>query len=190
MARPSPHSPALSNRSRRRTFERLTQPEYARLLALTDEHTLDAASLAAMVREAVDDRFRLARSMLETARLLLVHGDAFVRRSAASRAYYGAYHAARAVVFAVRGRDEDDHEELPRVIDSVVERQWPGRKSGPGEQLRQLKHLRHEADYSPYPGPNPSSEYTEEEFEAQIHMAVHQAALLVERLDAYLRDRR
>jgi uncharacterized protein (UPF0332 family) len=175
----------LSNRSRRRTFERLTQPEYGRLRELTDEHTLDAASLEALVTDAVADRLRLARGMLDTARLLATHGDALVRRSAASRAYYGAYHAARATVFAVRRRDEDDHDELPDAVDSVVERQWPV-----GEQLRELKRLRHEADYSPYPGPNSTSEYTEDEFAARIQAAVDQAARLVETLDTYLRDRR
>jgi uncharacterized protein (UPF0332 family) len=143
-----------------------------------------------MVRAAVDDRFRLARGMLDTARLLVTHPDAFFRRSAASRAYYSAYHAARATVFAVKGRDEDDHDELPRVVDSVIDRQWRAGEPRPGEQLRELKHLRHEADYSPYPGPNPTSEYTEEEFEAQIRVAVDQAARLVELLDAYVSDRR
>jgi len=138
-----------------------------------------------MVSAAVDDRFRLARGMLDTAKFLAAHGDPFVRRSAASRAYYSAYHAARATVFKVRGRDEDDHEELPGVIDSVLDRQ-----RSVGEQLRELKRLRHEADYSPYPGPNPTSEYTEEEFDARILAAVAQATLLVETLDAYLRDRR
>ena len=175
----------MSNRSRRRTIERLTQPEYARLLELTDEYTLDAASLAAMVSAAVDDRFRLARGMLDTAKLLTAQADASVRRSAASRAYYAAYHAARATVFEVRGRDEDDHEKLPRVIDSVPERPW-----SVGEQLTDLKRLRHEVDYSPYPGPNPTSEYTEQEFDVQIQASVDQAARLVEMLDAYVRDRR
>ena len=180
----------MSTRSRRRSLERLTQPEYARLRELTDEHTLDAPSLVTLVSAAVDDRFRLARGMLDTARILVTHSDAFVRRSAASRGYYGAYHAARATVFAVRGRDEDDHDELPRVIDSVVERQWPVDEPRPGQRLRELKHLRHEADYSPYPGPNPTSEYTEEEFETQIQAAVDQAARLIEMLNVYLRSRR
>jgi uncharacterized protein (UPF0332 family) len=138
-----------------------------------------------MVSAVVEDRFKLARGMLDTAKLLAAHGEGFVRRSAASRAYYGAYHAARATVFKVRGRDEDDHEELPGVIDSLPGRQW-----SVGEQLRELKRLRHEADYSPYPGPNSTSGYTEEEFDARIQAAVDQAMRLVETLEAYLRDRR
>ena len=93
----------MDNRSRRKIFERLTQPEHGLLQKLTDGHTLDAPSLQTMMRAAVDDRFRLARGMLDAARLLATHADAFVRRSAASRAYYGAYHAARATVFEVRG---------------------------------------------------------------------------------------
>lgn len=175
----------MSNRSRRKTLERLTQPEYGLLRELTDQQALDAASLEEMVSAAVDDRFRLARGMLKTAQLLATQDDAFVRRSAASRAYYSAYHAARAAVFAVRGRDEDDHEALPRVVDAVLE----GDRSV-GERLRELKRLRHEADYSPYPGPDSRSEYTGDEFDGLIRAAVDQAAALVEMLDAFLRNRR
>lgn len=128
--------------------------------------------------------------MLDAARLLATHADVLVRRSAASRAYYGAYHAARATVFEVRGRDEDDHDKLPRVIESVVEHE-----RSLGEQLRDLKRLRQEADYSPYPGPpdqGPHStwEYTEAEFGDLIQIAIDRAVQLVEMLDAYVQNRR
>ena len=142
------------------------------------------------MRTAVDDRFKLARGMLEAARLLVSHADVLVRRSAASRAYYAAYHAARATVFEVKGRDEDDHEKLPRVIESVVEHE-----PSAGDQLRDLKRLRQEADYSPYPGPPHSGphsmlEYDESDFGDLIQLAVDRAEQFVDMLDAYVRNRR
>ena len=141
------------------------------------------------MRAAVDDRFRLSHGMLDAARLLATHADMLVRRSAASRAYYGAYHAARATVFEVKGRDEDDHDKLPRVIESVVEDD-----RSIGEQLRDLKRLRQEADYSPYPGPpeGPHStwEYTEAEFGELIQSAIDRAVQLVDTLDAFVHNRR
>lgn len=181
----------MNERSRRKIFERLKEPEYSLLHKLTDDgQALDAASLQGLMRAAVDDRFKVARGMLEAARLLLSHENVFVRRSAASRAYYAVYHAARATVFAVNRHDEHDHEKLPGVINSVVKREPPI-----GEQLRDLKRRRQEADYSSYPGPPHSGqhsmlEYDESEFDGQIQDAVDRAGQLVDLLDAYVQTRR
>ncbi len=52
----------------------------------------------------VKDRFEMARGLLEAARILAKSKNSIVRRSVISRAYYGAYQAARATIFwIVRG---------------------------------------------------------------------------------------
>jgi len=83
-----------------------------------------------------------------------------------------------------------DHEKLPGVINSVVENEPPI-----GEQLRDLKRRRQEADYSSYPGPPHSGqhsmlEYDESEFDGQIQDAVDRAGQLVDLLGAYVQTRR
>jgi uncharacterized protein (UPF0332 family) len=138
-----------------------------------------------MIVGAADDRFSLARGMLSAAQLLASQADSLVRRSAASRAYYAAYHAARATLFEVTGRDEDDHEKLRRAMTSISEESW-----SVSESLAELRRLRNEVDYSPYPGPNVTSEYTEQEFDLQVRGALDEAARLVEMLEAHVRDRR
>jgi hypothetical protein len=90
----------------------------------------------------------------------------------------------------VNGRDENNHEKLPDVIDSVVKHEPPI-----GEQLKDLKRRRQEADYSSYPGPPHSGqhsmlEYDESEFDALIQDAVGRAGQLVDLLGAYVQTRR
>lgn len=128
----------------------LTQPEYALLKSLTDQQEVSAASLEKLIRAAVRDRLKLARGLVRAARVLAKNRDPIVRRSAVSRAYYGAYHAARATVFAIHRRDEDDHEKLPRIVDEVVGgeasagmkwtiRRTPGQTSRPSMNRMRLK---------------------------------------------------
>lgn len=175
----------MAPKSRRKVIGRLTQSEYGLLRELTDDQALDAASLEAAVGEVVEDRFRLAKGMIEAAGVLAGSQNELVRRSAISRSYYGAYHAARATVFAIRRRDEDDHEELPKLADAVLD----GRLVV-GDTLTELKRLRREADYSPYPGPSAETEYETAEIERLIGRAVQQASEMVETLERHLRDRR
>jgi hypothetical protein len=168
----------------RKLIEKLTQPEYARLRALTNEAPLDAEGLQSSLQAFVTDRLELAHGLLRAAGVLLMNDDPLVRRSAASRAYYGAYHAARAAVFAVHRRDVDDHERLAEAVDG----RFPG-EPGTGELLKQLRRLRSEVDYSPYPGPGSNREYETQELETQIRDCVTRAQQLVRDLEERLRRR-
>lgn len=133
----------------------------------------------------VQDRLVVAKGMLDAARVLAGHENVMVRRSAISRAYYGAYQAARATVFEVDHRDEDSHEDLPKAVDRVL-----SGNIAAGETLTELKRLRHETDYSPYPGPNAKTEYTTEELDELIQRAVRQAADMIDQLEMFLQNRR
>lgn len=171
-------------RSTRKTIARLSQPQYQLLKSLTDQETLDAAVLERSIKSAVDDRFALARGLINAARHLAANGDPLVRRSAISRAYYGAYHAARATVFEVHRRDEDDHEKLPRVLDS-----FPGGPETAGDTLKDLRLRRNEMDYSPYPGPDAENQYDEGEIETVINESIEKAENLILALQKYLGER-
>lgn len=174
----------MALRSAQKLVGRLTQPQYGLLKALTGEAAFDSASLAGAVRDAVADRLALARGLVSAASTLLRNEDVLVRRSAASRAYYAAYHAARAVVFEIHRRDEDDHEKLPRLIDE----ERPGQALG--AIMKELRRVRNEMDYSPYPGPDLETRYDDDELEAVIRDSVERAAAFVETMIGYLRERR
>ncbi|MGH7275749.1 MAG: HEPN domain-containing protein [Candidatus Rokuibacteriota bacterium] len=175
----------MAGRSRRKLIGQLTQPQYALLKDLTDGGPLDAPALETSVDEAIAYRLKLAQGFIRAARVLATNEDALVRRSAISRAYYGAYHAARATVFAVHHRDEHRHTELARVIDEVL-----ARRASVGDALKELLRLRREMDYSPYPGPDDSSEYSEEEIERAINDSITRAERIVGVLEGYLQERR
>lgn len=175
----------MASRSPSKLIGQVKQPQYAFLRSLTDEQALDAASLEALVNAAVNDRMALARSFIEAAKVLAVNGDSLVRRSAVSRAYYGAYHAARATVFAVRRHDEDDHEALAQAIDAVL-----GDQPSMGTALKELRRLRNEMDYSPYPGPGPQNQYDAQEIEDLIRKSLGEAENLIRVLEQHLQERR
>lgn|SRR5262245_26197881 len=172
----------MAVRSRQKAIARLTQPEYALLRKLTGDAPLDGQSLKQTVEAVVADRFALADGMIRAAELLAGSGDRMVRRSALSRAYYAAYHAARAVVFAIDGRDVDDHDRLPKAVDDSL-------RLGIGENLKELKRLRSETDYSPYPGPTPEMQYSDDELDAAVQGNVNLAGDLVRRLREALEQR-
>lgn len=175
----------MTSKAPSKLIGQLKQPQYALLRELTDAQTLDAASLEGTVNGVVNDRFALARGLIEAARILANSENQFARRSAVSRAYYGAYHAARATVFAIRRHDEDDHEELPRVVDLVLEGQ-----AVVGAVLKELRQRRNEMDYSPYPGPSAQTQWDAQEIEEVTRRSVEQAEDLVEMLERYLQERR
>ena len=174
----------MPSKSPRKVVGRLTQTEYGIVRALTDEQQIDAASLETAVTTAVTDRFELANGFIEAAKLLAASGNPLVRRSAVSRAYYAAYHAARATVFAVRRRDENDHEKLPKAVD-----QLPGQDQPIGDSLKELRELRREMDYSPYPGPDAQSEYDQNELNDEIPKSIATAEHVVVVLTEYLAHR-
>jgi len=168
----------MPTRWRHKRLEKLTQPQYALRRDLSDEAAVDAAGLKVLVDQFVADRLALSDSLRQAAEVLTAHANPLVRRSGISRVYYAAYHAARATVFLVHQRDEDRHEVLPVEIDKLL-------GEGTGEPLKELKRLRNEFDYSPYPGPNAEARYDEAEVDAVINAAVGQALAFIERLAGF-----
>lgn len=171
--------------SREKLIAQLTQQEYALLKSLTDVGPLDAKSLEASVNAVVRDRLAFARSFIEAARVLAASGDPLIRRGSVSRAYYGAYHAARATVFAIRHHDEDHHGRVAQTIDSVLDG-----KVAVGGLLKELRLRRDELEYSPYPGPNDEAQYDAAETEDLIQRTLQQAEEVVRSLETHLRERR
>lgn len=172
----------MASKSAHKIIGQLSQPQYGLLRSLTDgQPPVDAASLENGVKKVVNDRFVLARGFIEAARTLARSDNPLVRRSAVSRAYYAAYHSARATLFEIRRHDEPDHEALPQVIDSIVE--------GKGDILKELRRLRNEMDYSPYPGPNAHTEYDEPEIEEVIRTSVERAEEFINALERHLIER-
>lgn len=107
------------------------------------------------IRVLCEDRLKLARHHLTVAKQIQRRGvPGQIRddkRQVISRAYYAMYHAVRALHFALRGFDFDDHQKLPE----VVRREMGGRllKRPTDKLYRALSRgrvARNEADYSPY----------------------------------------
>jgi len=103
-------------------------------------------TLDVLVREAADERFRMARQHYRDAETLHTASPP-AYRSAISRYYYAFYHAARATAFIARsGDDYEAHsslwkgipDELPNVADWRI-------------KLKDARLLRNQADYDPYP---------------------------------------
>lgn len=173
----------MAARSSHKVVGRLTQSQYGVLNALTHDGPVDKEVLGEAVRRVVSDRVAFARGLIGTAKILRDSQHELVRRTAASRAYYAAYHAARAVVFDIHSRDEDDHERLPRLIDEALPAE------ALGETLKELRRLRNEVDYSPYPGPDGRTRYDDGELEALVVDSVEQAERVVTMLAAYVERR-
>jgi uncharacterized protein (UPF0332 family) len=173
----------VASPSRNKAIGQLKQAQYSLLRSLTDGAVLDAASLERSVMQVVRDRFMLARGCLKAAAILLRETDPLVRRSAVSRAYYAAYHAARATVFAVHRHDEDSHKELPQTLKDIL-------GESAGDTLKELRRLRDEMEYSPYPGPRPQTAYTGPEIEGMVKNSVRQARTLVANLEKHLKAKR
>lgn len=169
----------------KKLLEKVTRSQYALLRSLTDGQTLDARWLEDAVTSLVSDRFALARGFIKAARILAKSTDSLVRRGAVSRAYYGAYHAARATVLAIKRQDQDDHEALIREVDHLI-----GAEHRVGDTLKELRYLRNEADYSPYPVPIPQTPYELRKFESIIEKSIRRAEQLIRLFQKYLRDRR
>ena len=171
--------------SSKKRLEKVTGAQYSLLRDLTHESTLDAAALETMLADIVRDRFEMARGLLQAAKTLARSKNSMVRRSAVSRAYYGAYQAARATVLWVHHRDEEDHERLGKGIDSMAKL-----PRGSGTLLTELRTRRNEFDYSPYPGPNARTAYDASTIEAMIKESLDAAEKLVRALDECLKGRR
>ena len=90
----------------------------------------------------------------------------------------------RAVIFAVHSRDEDDHAKLPAVLDSL-----PDLAMKLGPVLKELRQLRNEMDYSPYPGPDEHTAYDAGEIDHQIAASIQKAEGVLQALNAYLAQR-
>lgn len=166
----------------KKLLEKVSASQYALLRDLTEKESLDARWLEEAITSLVKDRFSLARGFLRAARALVRSSDPIVRRSAVSRAYYAAYHAARATVLQIGRRDEDKHEALWRDIDKLV--------PGTGETLKELRQRRNESDYSPYPASNAQAPYEEKAFNAIIRDSIRRSDDFVRRLAKHLRERR
>lgn len=175
----------MASDASKKLLEKVTQSQYALLRSLTDTETLDAKWLEDAVASIVKDRFALARGFIKAARLLARDKDSLVRRGAVSRAYYGAYHAARATLFAIERQDQDDHDQLSRRVDHLV-----GVQHGAGNTLKELRQLRNEADYSPYPVPNAQTLYAPNKFESIIKDSIRRAEELIRLFQKHLRERR
>jgi len=165
-------------------LEKVTAAQYSLLRDLTDKSTLDAAMLETALAGIVKDRFEMARGLLEAARILAKSKNSMVRRSVISRAYYGAYQAARATIFWIHRRDEGDHEKLGKEIDSL-----PKLPPGSGTELKELRTRRNEFDYSPHPGPNERTAYDASTIEAMIEESLETAEKLVRGFEKRLKQR-
>lgn len=137
-----------------------------------------------MIHEIVADRFAMARATLEAARLLARSRDPLVRRSTVSRAYYAAYQAARGAFLSVHRRDEDDHDRLGKEIASLK-----GLTPDVTEALRELRRLRNEFDYSPYPGLDLGTPYEPATIEATIKKSIRDAQGVIRALWSLLKQR-
>jgi len=165
-------------------LEKVTGAQYSLLRDLTDESTLDAATLETALADIVKDRFKMGRGLLQAATILAKSKNSMVRRSVMSRAYYGAYQAARATVLWVHRRDEGDHERLGKEIDSL-----PRLPPGSGTELKELRTRRNEFDYSPHPGPDDRTAYDASTIEAMIKESLDTAEKLVRAFEKRLKQR-
>ncbi len=175
----------MTSEASRKLLEKVSASQYALLRSLTDRETLDARWLDNAVASVVKDRFALARGFIKAARLLAKDRNPGIRRGAVSRAYYGAYHAARAYYFAIKRQDESDHKELSRKVHDLT-----GKTHDVGNILNELRHLREEADYSPYPTPIGQPTFAAGEFEGIIKVSIRRAEDLVALFTKLERERR
>jgi len=113
---------------------------------------LDAAGFIRIVYEAALQRLRLSRSFLVSAEAMALATDV-AARDVLSRSYYAIYHAARAVVFAVRKSDVDDHKVLP----SHLPKDLPDHDFWE-KRLTFWRLTRNAADYDPWAGEEASLE--------------------------------
>jgi uncharacterized protein (UPF0332 family) len=175
----------MASDASKKLLEKITSSQYALLRSLTDGETLDARWLERAVTSIVRDRFAPARGFIKAARILSKSKDPLVKRGAVSRAYYGAYHAARATFFAIKRHDQDSHDALIKEVDQLV-----GVEHGAGNRLKELRLLRHEADYSPYPVPSFQAPYDPRKFESIIRESIRRAEELIRLFQKHLRERR
>ena len=175
----------MASDTSKKRLEKMTSSQYALLRSLTDVETLDARWLENAVGSMVRDRFALAQGFIKAARVLAKDKDSLVRRGAVSRAYYGAYHAARATFFAIKRHDQDNHGALINEVDKLI-----GAEHGAGNRLNELRFLRDEADYSPYPVPNLQTSYDPQRFESIIRESIRHADELIRLFRRHLRERR
>ena len=174
----------MASRSSKKRLGKVTGAQYSLLKELTDESTLNAATLETALAEIVRDRFDMARGLRMAAKILVETENSLIRRSAVSRAYYGAYQAARATLLSVAHRDEDDHDRLANEIDLLKGLQ------GSGAKLKELRTRRNEFDYSPYPGPDERRVFDVSEIETIIQESVETAETLVRAFEQHLKERR
>ena len=175
----------MASPSIKKRLEKVTGSQYALLRDLTAEAPLNAAAVAGTLTEIVADRFQMARGFIKAAKVLRSNPDPMIQRSAVSRAYYGAYQAARATLLSIARQDEGDHERLGREIDEL--KNIPG---APGATLKELRRLRNEFDYSPYPGPDPRTPYDSKAMKITIGVSVRMAEGLVRLFAKHLKGRR
>ena len=174
----------MTSGSSKKRLEKVTGSQYDLLRDLTETATLDAMGLQAAVDEITKDRREMAHGFLRAAETLAKNKNPMVRRSAVSRAYYGAYQAARATVLSVHHRDEHDHERLGKEIESIK-----GMPGSAGVELKELRRLRNEFDYSPYPGKDPGTLYDARTTEVMIKGSLQTAARLVRAFEKRLEQR-
>lgn len=103
-------------------------------------------SIKTLRSKAVNDRLKLARSILESAENSISQPTPSFR-TGVSRAYYAMYHIARAVsYFAHDGDDHQEHSKLPGKIPT----DFPSRSRWEND-LKRARLERNRADYDPYP---------------------------------------
>lgn len=103
-------------------------------------------SIEKLRAKAIDDRLKLARSILKDAEQAIQMKEPSFR-TVTSRAYYAMYHSFRALsYFSFRGDDKQEHSDLP----GSIPRDFPGRSRWENK-LKQARLERNRADYDPYP---------------------------------------
>lgn len=88
-------------------------------------------------------------------------------------------------MFRRHHRDEEDHEKLPGAVDVALD----GRMTL-GDSLKELRRLRNEMDYSPYPGPDLKRQYAAAEIEEAVATSLERAESLVDALSRHLEEMR
>jgi uncharacterized protein (UPF0332 family) len=127
----------------KRLLSRMTAAEHAYLRKLADAGLVDFAAVEAVINEIVADRIGLAREFLQQARSFGLATPGSQRRTI-SACYYTQYHAGRAVLLFSEKVDRDDHDKMPKFLETV----FPGRAIG--RALDQMRTRRRSVDYDPY----------------------------------------
>ncbi|MBM3240135.1 HEPN domain-containing protein [Candidatus Poribacteria bacterium] len=123
-------------------FERISSERYGLLYDLAAKGLFSLTELERIVEEFTIRRYNFAQNFHESAKAIPLKAD-IDARNVVSRNYYAMFHAARAVIFHFHRYDEEKHEEVIKIIGTILGDSFRN-------QLRKWKENRTAADYSPF----------------------------------------